>query len=74
MEIVADDAIGLLHRITRTVSRHGCDLHLALISTEGKKAIDVLHVTKREDKLTDADQAALKRELEGMLEGANEAD
>jgi [protein-PII] uridylyltransferase len=74
VEIVADDAIGLLHRITRTMSRHGCDLHLALISTEGKKAIDVLHVTKQETKLSDADQAALARELEGMLEGANEAD
>jgi [protein-PII] uridylyltransferase len=74
VEIVADDGIGLLHRITRTMSRHGCDLHLALISTEGKKAIDVLHVTKHETKLSDADQTALARELEGMLEGANEAD
>ncbi len=74
LEIVADDAIGLLHRVARTISRHGCDLHLALISTEGKKAIDVLHVSKRESKLSDADQAALKQELEGMLEGANEAD
>jgi [protein-PII] uridylyltransferase len=74
IEIVADDAIGLLHRVARTISRHGCDLDLALISTEGKKAIDVLHVSKRESKLSDADQAALKQDLQGMLEGANEAD
>ncbi len=74
LEIVADDAVGLLHRIARTISRHGCDLDLALISTEGKKAIDVLHVSKRESKLSDAEQAALRRELEGMLEGSNEAD
>jgi [protein-PII] uridylyltransferase len=74
LEIVAEDAIGLLHLLARTVSRHGCDLDLALISTEGKKAIDVLHVSKRESKLSDADQAALKQELEAMLEGANEAD
>ena len=68
------DAIGLLHRVARTISRHGCDLDLALISTEGKKAIDVLHVSRRENKLSDADQSALKQELEAMLEGANEAD
>ena len=74
LEIVADDALGLLHRISRTVSRHGCDLDLALISTEGKKAIDVLHVTKSENKLSEADQSALKQELEAMLEGTNEAD
>jgi [protein-PII] uridylyltransferase len=74
LEIVADDALGLLHRISRTISRHGCDLHLALISTEGKKAIDVLHVTKRNEKLSEADQAALKQELEGMLEGVHETD
>jgi [protein-PII] uridylyltransferase len=74
LEIVADDALGLLHRISRTIARHGCDLHLALISTEGKKAIDVLHVTKRKEKLSEADQAALKQELEGMLEGVHETD
>ena len=74
LEIVADDAVGLLHRIARTISRHGCDLDLALISTEGKKAIDVLHVSKRENKLSETDQAELGQDLEGMLEGWNEAD
>ena len=64
LEIVADDAIGLLlsHQ-PRRCRGHGCDLDLALISTEGKKAIDVLHVTKAGDKLSDADQAALRQEL-----------
>ena len=28
------------------MSEQGCDLDLALIATEGRKAIDVLHVTK----------------------------
>jgi [protein-PII] uridylyltransferase len=73
LEIVADDAIGLLYRLSRAVSRQGCDLDLALISTEGKKAIDVLHVTKQGNKLSDADQAALTQELERMLEGTHEA-
>jgi [protein-PII] uridylyltransferase len=68
LEIVADDAPGLLHRITRVLSAEGCDLHLALIATEGKRAIDVLHVTRAGDKLTDAEQESLARELEGVLE------
>ena len=68
LEIVADDAPGLLHRITRVLSAEGCDLHLALIATEGKRAIDVLHVTRAGAKLTDAEQESLARELEGALE------
>jgi len=74
LEIVADDAIGLLYRISRGLSRLGCDLDLALISTEGKKAIDVLHVTKGGDKLSPADEAAIRQELGRMLERADEAD
>jgi [protein-PII] uridylyltransferase len=74
LEIVADDAIGLLYRISRGLSRLGCDLDLALISTEGKKAIDVLHVTKGGNKLSFADEAAIRQELGRMLEGTDEAD
>jgi [protein-PII] uridylyltransferase len=74
LEIVADDAIGLLYRLSRALSRLGCDLDLALISTEGKRAIDVLHVTKGGNKLSPLDEAALRQELRAMLEGANEAD
>jgi [protein-PII] uridylyltransferase len=74
LEIVADDALGLLYRISRGLARLGCDLDLALISTEGKKAIDVLHVTKGGNKLSLSDETALRRELGRMLEGTDEAD
>ena len=74
LEIVADDAIGLLYRLSRALSRLGCDLDLALISTEGKRAIDVLHVTKGGNKLSPLDEAALRQELRAMLEGTHEAD
>ena len=70
LEIVADDAPGLLHRITRVLSAEGCDLHLALIATEGKRAIDVLHVTRAGAKLTDDEQGSLARGLEQVLEAA----
>ena len=73
LEIVADDAPGLLHRISRAISGHGCDVDLVLISTEGKKAIDVLHVTKGGKKLAESDQVALQEDLERMLEAAHEA-
>jgi len=68
LEIVADDAPGLLHRISRVISGQGCDVHLVLISTEGKRAIDVLHITRNGAKLPEADQAALAGELQHVLE------
>jgi [protein-PII] uridylyltransferase len=68
LEIIADDAPGLLHRITRVLSGQGCDLHLALIATEGKRAIDVLHVTCAGGKLSDDSQDSIARELETVLE------
>jgi [protein-PII] uridylyltransferase len=68
IEIVADDAPGLLHRISRVISAQGCDVDLVLIATEGKRAIDVLHVTRDGRKLAEPDQLALKQELERVLE------
>jgi UTP:GlnB (protein PII) uridylyltransferase len=72
VEIVADDAVGLLYRISRIVARLGCDLDLALIDTEGAKAIDVLHVTRDGRKLSAAEEAALREELDRLLEGRAE--
>lgn len=73
LEIVADDAPGLLHRISRVVSGQGCDVELVLIATEGKRAIDVLHVMKGGGKLSESAQGALKQELERVLETGDEA-
>jgi [protein-PII] uridylyltransferase len=72
LEIVADDAPGLLHRISRVVSEQGCDLDLALIATEGRKAIDVLHLTKAGKKLVEHDRNSLKHGLERVLEASDE--
>ena len=67
LELVADDAPGLLHRVSRVISDHGVDVDLVLISTEGQKAIDVFHITRGGSKLSDADEALLKADLERML-------
>jgi [protein-PII] uridylyltransferase len=74
LEIVADDALGLLYRISRVISGQGCDVDLVLISTEGRTAIDVFHVTRQGAKLSKAAEIELKRGLERMLEPEHEAD
>ena len=75
LEVLAQDAWGLLYRISAVISRHGCDIEFVLISTEGNRAIDVFHLTRSGAKLSAADTAALKRSLEALLETDNkEAD
>jgi [protein-PII] uridylyltransferase len=68
LEIVAQDAPGLLHRVSRVISQYGCDVDLVLISTEGDKAIDVFHLTRGGIKLAPEIERALKLDLERMLE------
>jgi [protein-PII] uridylyltransferase len=73
LDIIAGNEIGLLHRISRLISRHGCNVDLVLISTEGAKAIDVFHITVGGAKLSDAAQTALTSDLQHTLEGKLEA-
>ena len=69
LDIVTGNALGLLYRISRVISQHGCDVDLVLIATEGEKAIDVFHITKAGSKLTEAEQIALTSDLQRTLEG-----
>jgi [protein-PII] uridylyltransferase len=69
IDIVASNALGLLYRISRVISPHGCEVDLVLIATEGEKAIDVFHITKAGSKLTQAEQQALTSDLQRTLEG-----
>jgi [protein-PII] uridylyltransferase len=68
LDIVATNVLGLLYRISRVISQHGCDVDLVLIATEGEKAIDVFHITKGGSKLTESDQQALTADLLRILE------
>ena len=61
------------HRISRAISGEGCDVHLVLIGTEGKRAIDVLHVTKKGAKVPQAELHALGLRLEEALKDGDEA-
>ncbi len=69
LDIVTANALGLLYRISRVISQHGCDVDLVLIATEGERAIDVFHITKAGSKLTEAEQQALTADLQRTLEG-----
>ena len=68
LDIVATNALGLLYRVSRVISQHGCDVDLVLIATEGEKAIDVFHITKGGSKLREAEQHELTADLLRILE------
>jgi len=69
VEIVAEDGLGLLYRVSRAMSESGCDVDLVLIGTEGRRAIDVFHLTRDGRKLTPDQQAEITRNLQRVLEG-----
>ncbi|HUK35055.1 MAG TPA: HD domain-containing protein [Vicinamibacterales bacterium] len=73
IDIIADDELGLLYRISRVMSQNGCDVDLVLISTEGRRAIDVFHITKAGRKLSTGEQTELSAHLQRVLEGGYEA-
>jgi [protein-PII] uridylyltransferase len=73
IDIIADDELGLLYRISRVMSQNGCDVDLVLISTEGHRAIDVFHITKAGRKLSDAEQVEISAHLQRVLEDGYEA-
>jgi [protein-PII] uridylyltransferase len=74
IDIIADDELGLLYRISRVMSQNGCDVDLVLITTEGHRAIDVFHITKAGQKLSGGEQAELSAHLQRVLEDGYEAD
>jgi [protein-PII] uridylyltransferase len=69
VEIVAENARGLLYRMSRVMSESGCDVDLVLISTEGQSAIDVFHLTCGGQKLSRPQHEALTANLQRVLEG-----
>src|SRR5215468_7000123 len=66
MEIVAQDAFGLLYRIASVLASHGCNIEVALITTEGHRALDVFYITKQGMKL----EAGVEEQLKGGISTA----
>jgi [protein-PII] uridylyltransferase len=67
MEVVTQDRPGLLYELGSALARQGCNIDVALIDTEGQKAIDVFYLTARGTKLTEQKKMLLREVLEATL-------
>jgi [protein-PII] uridylyltransferase len=67
LELIAQDRPGLLFDISSTLADHGCNIEVALIDTEGQRAIDVFYLTHGGAKLDPARQEAVGDALRRRL-------
>jgi [protein-PII] uridylyltransferase len=67
LELVAEDAFGLLYRVSNVISIHGCNIEVALITTEGPRALDVFYLTRDGKKLPADLQEQLQRDMSAAL-------
>jgi [protein-PII] uridylyltransferase len=73
LEIVTKDRPGLLYDISSTLVRLGCNIEVALIDTEGQKAIDVFYLTDHGKKLSSMKQESLREMLYLAVEAIKRA-
>ncbi len=67
LEVIVQDRPGLLYDIGSALARLACNIEVALIDTEGQKAIDVFYLTSQGKKLTAQKQDLLREVLQGTL-------
>ena len=67
LEVVAQDRPGLLYDMSSALARLSCNIEVALIDTEGYKAIDVFYLTSNGVKLPLQKQELLRELLQGTL-------
>jgi [protein-PII] uridylyltransferase len=66
IEVIAQDRLGLLHRLAKTLTAHGAQIALAKINTEGNAVADVFYVTDQEGSkiVAEKDLLELREKLE----------
>jgi [protein-PII] uridylyltransferase len=63
VDVHTKDEVGLLSRLCRVISTHGCEILYACINTMGDVAVDVFYVCREGQKLSDDDAEALRLAL-----------
>jgi [protein-PII] uridylyltransferase len=67
LELIAQDRPGLLFDVSSVLADQGCNIEVALVDTEGRRAIDVFYLTCRGAKLDPATQEAVGNALRQRL-------
>ena len=63
MEIITQDRPGLLYQLSSALAGAGCNIEVALIDTEGQRAVDAFYLTVNGAKLAPEHQQKLRETL-----------
>ena len=63
VEVIAQDQLGLLYRVSSQLSKENCNIEIAVIETEGQTAIDAFYLTSGGKKLESAHQERVRQAL-----------